>query len=268
MNRIFKRFIYCLIFSLLFLSFTEYNCMAKSKSPKVKKPTVVPYETQDGFILKGKFQYPKNSSDKKVKYPLIIMLHSLGYSSSDWGNLPSLLKDQGFAVLSIDLRGHGLSIYNANFKARTWQYLAKSDFLKYPEDIYEYLDYFFNKSKYQKLINKDKIIFIGSDIGANTSILSTEKLKIKPKAFVLISPSLNFKNLYIPITLANLGNVPILGIASVKDRYSLDGLKEVKKYAQGNYDIKICPYGPIGMTILKYNPDLNNQIIKWCNLHK
>ncbi len=65
----------------------------------------------DGFNLKSTLTYPK---DKTIKeFSTVVLLHSLGYNSQWWGNLEQDLLDKGYAVLAIDLRGHGASIYNA-----------------------------------------------------------------------------------------------------------------------------------------------------------
>ena len=40
-----------------------------------------------------------------------------------WGDLPSKLLENGFAVITIDLRGHGASVYNAKLNKVSWKSL-------------------------------------------------------------------------------------------------------------------------------------------------
>ena len=246
-----KFFIFIIIMSMLFPA----ACFA---APKKQQSTLtLTYETKDSFIIKSKIIYPKA---KKEKYPLVIMLHSLGYSSSYWTNLPKLLNDKGYAVLLIDLRGHGKSLYDSNFRIHYWTKYTNSQFSKYPKDIVEMINYVLYA--YKNISAQDYAI-IGADIGANTAILAAEQLKVKPKGLVLISASIKFKGLYTPIAMTNLGTTPILAIASQRDNYSYKQLQELKKFAQGKYDEKIYPLGGAGMLMLKANPAMSGYIANW-----
>lgn len=229
-----------------------------SAAPKKQQNTLtLTYETKDSFIIKSKLLYPKV---KKERYPLVIMLHSLGYSSAYWMTLPKMLNDKGYAVLLVDLRGHGASLYDSNFRIHSWIKYTDAQFLKYPQDINELVYYVLYA--YKNISNQDYII-VGADIGANTAILAAEKLKVKPKGMVLISASLKFKGLYTPIAMTNIGTTPIMAIASRKDNYSFNQLNELKKFAQGRYDEKIYPVGGAGMLMLKANPKMSTDIANW-----
>lgn len=231
---------------------------AANAAPKKQKSTLaLTYETKDSFIIKSKIIYPKV---KKPSYPLVIMLHSLGYSSSYWTTLPKMLNDKGYAVLLVDLRGHGQSLYDSNFRIHYWTKYTDTQFSKYPKDVLEMLNYVLYA--YKNLSDKDYVI-IGADIGANTAILTAEQLKIEPKGIVLISPSLKFKGLYTPIAMTNLGSTPIMAIASKRDNYSFQQIAELKKFAQGRYDEKIYPVGGAGMLMLKANPTMAADIANW-----
>lgn len=227
-------------------------------APKKQKSTLaLTYETKDSFIIKSKIIYPKV---KKTTYPLVIMIHSLGYSSAYWTTLPALLNEKGYAVLLVDLRGHGQSLYDSNFRIHYWTKYSETQFAKYPTDIIEVINYVLYA--YKNISGQDYVI-VGADIGANTAILAAEKLKVKPKGLVLISASLKFKGLYTPIAMTNLGSTPIMAIASKRDNYSFSQISELKKFAQGKYDEKIYPMGGAGMLMLKANPSMAQDIANW-----
>lgn len=233
-------------------------CTADAAQKKEQQGTLsLTYETKDGFIIKSKLIYPKV---KKEKYPLVILLHSLGYSSSYWGELPKLLNEKGYAVIAIDLRGHGDSSYDSNFRIHSWLKYTEKNYSVYPSDIAEVLNYVLYS--YVNISRSDYAI-IGADIGANTAILSAEKLNIKPRAMVFLSASRNFKGLYTPIALANLGSIPILAIASKGDNYSCRELMELKKFAQGTFEEKIYPIGGMGIMMLKVNSSMGTDIANW-----
>lgn len=215
------------------------------------------YETDDSFVIKSKLYYPKQ---KAKVYPVVVFLHSIGYSSDDWGSLVQDFVDAGSAALVIDLRGHGQSIYDSDFRIRSWRYYSEKQYAIYPKDVTDILKYL--ASNY-KDISTTKYAIVGADIGANTAVLASEKMVNKPKALVLISPTSNFKGLYIPISMTNLGNIPIMSIASNRDNYSKKEANTLKKFAQAEYNLKIYPQGGMGMLMLKANPTMSKDIVNW-----
>ena len=241
---------------LIFLGLTTIGyCATAKKKTYVQKPVEV--QTNDNRIIKGKFLYPKTG---KTKYPVVVLLHSLGYSSTYWGDLPNKLLANGYAVFEIDFRGHGQSIYDSTFHKKYWRYFKPKAYLRFPTDITAMLN---KLPKVSKKADMTHYAIIGADIGANTAILVAKSYPQKPKALVLISPSMNFKGLYTPIALTSLGKCPILTIASSKDNYSIAQQDELSKFAQGDYYIKRYPLGGTGMLLLKVNPQASSNISNW-----
>lgn len=243
-----------LIIALLILAPT--TALAAAKKQKVGYVGIT-YETKDSFVIKSKLFYP---AKPQSVYPVVVMLHSLGYSSDYWGNIPKKFIDEGAAVLMIDLRGHGQSMYDSNFRIRSWQYFTKNTYEKYPSDISDIIKYVASN---HKNLSTTKYAIVGADIGANTAILAAEKLPNQPAAMVLISPTREFKWLYTPIALTNLHPFPILSMVSARDPYSNKESQALKKFAQGEFDIKIYPAGSMGMLMLKANPSMGTDIVNW-----
>lgn len=252
---------------VLLLAFTMTCCYAaetkKPKSPyKVKQLEV---HTKDHHILKAKLTYPKNK-DKSVKYPVVILLHSLGYSSSHWGNLPELLLKQNYAVLTIDLRGHGLSTKDEGFRVKSWIYYNNKTFQKYPSDVIAVI----NEAKSVKKVLFNKYSIVGGDIGANTAVLVAEKMYPKPQALVLLSPTIEQKGLTLATLnghtpIGNIGNTPILVMCSKNDKYYVNQEMLLKKFANSEYIINNVKLNKNGMLIAKYDPNAAQEIIKFIN---
>lgn len=242
-----------LFITLLLAATTSIAAEVKNKVGYVS----ITYETKDNFVIKSKLFYPR---EKKNVYPAVVMLHSIAYSSEYWEQLTKDFVNQDIAVLLIDLRGHGQSVYDSNFKIRHWRNYTDKTFAKYPNDIYEILSYI---AMNYKNISTSNYVIIGADIGANTAILAAEKMPNKPKALVLMSPTRIYKGLYTPIAMTNLGSMPILSMVSKSDRYSYNETMELKKFAQGVFDIKTYPSGGMGMLMLKVNPSMSKDIIDW-----
>ena len=248
-----KKFL-ILIITLLLIATTSFA--ANTKNNKVGYFNIT-YETKDNFVIKSKLFYPPQ---KQAVYPVVVMLHSIGYSSDYWDKLAKDFVHQGAAVLLVDLRGHGQSVYDSNFKISYWKNYTNKNFAKYPSDIHEILSYIATNYKNISTVN---YAIIGADIGANTAVLAAESMPNKPKCLVLLSPTRVFKGLYIPIAMTNLGNTPILSVVSVSDRYSFNETHQLKKFAQGTFDIKTYPAGGMGMLMLKVNPTMSKDIVDW-----
>lgn len=247
-----------LILILILVLLAPAESFAAAKKKKVGFVNIT-YETKDNFVLKSKLFYP---AEPQPVHPVVVMLHSIGYSSEYWETLVKEFVQSGTAVLVIDLRGHGQSVYDSNFKISSWRYYSNKQFAKYPSDVADVLKYI---AMNYKDISPTKYAIIGADIGANTAILAAEKLPNKPKAMVLMSPTRDFKGLYTPISMTNLPGIPIMSIVSAKDRYSCQEAATLKKFAQDTYDIKTYPAGGMGMLMLKVNPQMNKDIVEWVN---
>ena len=131
----------------------------------------------DGFTMKGYLEYPKIKNQKE--FPTVVLLHSIGYSSDWWCNLPQDLLNQGYAVLKIDLRGHGKSVYNSKLLRTSWSSMTNNAFAKYPDDLIKVIEQV--KSENTKKVFFNNWAIVGSDIGASTAIIVADKISYKPK---------------------------------------------------------------------------------------
>lgn len=75
----------------------------------------VSFLTDDGVLIVSTY-YPPASSHRTTN--AIILLHMFGRDRNDWNAFASNLSNStnGYAVLSIDFRGHGESINQSNWK--------------------------------------------------------------------------------------------------------------------------------------------------------
>lgn len=239
-----------LLFVFIFASTISASCKVIKKD--------IEFQTKDLRILKATLSYEKIEGIKK--YPTVLLLHSLGYSSADWGNLITDLNNAGYAVIAMDFRGHGKSIYNSTFHKRAWVYFTNKTYQKFPSDA---LSILYEAQKQSKLVSLDNLAIVGADIGANTAILISKELKKKPKTLVLISPTITFKGLYTPLAMVDMDNVPVLSMVSSKDRYCLQEQQKLSKFSQGGFYAKNYPYGGMGMMMIKINPTMSQDITRW-----
>lgn len=243
-----------LIFILTFFLILINGIVFASPAVTVKDIEV---HSSDGFVIKSTLEYPKN----KTEFSTVVLLHSLGYSSEWWEDLPQRLLDNGYAVLKIDLRGHGKSVYNSKLIKTSWKNLKNEAFAKYPDDVVQVIETVKAENS-KKVFFKDWAI-VGADIGANTAILTADKIPYKPKTIVLLSPAVRVRGLFVPVKLANLDTVDMLSISGTLDTGGHKAQEYLKKFAQGTFTTYTSEAKTNGMLMLKSDKSLTDFIMVW-----
>ncbi|MBR2526804.1 alpha/beta fold hydrolase [bacterium] len=248
---------------LLFISAPIANAEINNNVKEPYKP-VKPYSernytvtTTDNHLINAYLSYPKL---KKKGFPTVILLHSIGRNSKPFVSLQRDLNNEGYAVLRLDFRGHGKSVYDKNLRQRSWITYKNSEFEKYPQDVLEVIE---KIKKETKKANFDNYAILGSDIGANTAVLVAKALPEKPKALVLISPQMTFKGLYIPVAMTEIGKTPILAISSKTNIRFMQEQEKLSRFAQGTFDVYNIEKGGADMFVFKQYPDMQPMVIDW-----
>lgn len=245
-----------LIFEIsIFLNFST----AAYAAGKAVGPTIIQYQSKDGFNIAGVLDVPKNASVNK-KAPLVIFLHSLGGSKSDWGTFPNSVKSLGYATLALDLRGHGLSILDKKNKKKYWPNFKQKEYSKYSDDVNMGIKYL--KDNYPE-INANKVAIIGANIGADTAILAGSKSSSNIKTLILMSPFSHYKGIDARIPLVEYGTHPVLILVSKSDHFVYNDSSQLIKYAQGKKQLKVYPFGGNGISLLKFQPASKTVILDW-----
>ena len=245
------------IFIILTLFLFFINNMVYSADDIAVKE--IKYITPDGFRMNAELRYKNIPNQQEI--PTVVLLHSLGYSSTWWEDIPDKLTEKGYAVLLIDMRGHGKSVYNSKLTRVSWKSLTQKAYSKYPDDVIGILDYISKENPHKEFFNKWAII--GSDIGGITGIIAAKNYPINPKTIVFISPVVKAKGLYAPVKLAELDNVDILSICGIQDTSSINAQEYLKKFAQSAYVEYPSESKSSGMLMIKNDKTLSPLIIKW-----
>ena len=245
------------IILILTLFLVLINGVVFAVQKTTKQELTVP--ASDGFSIRAVLEYPKIKGQKE--YSTVVLLHSLGYSSQWWETLPDDLLNQGYAVLSIDLRGHGKSVYNSKLVRTSWKSMTNAAFAKYPDDVVKVIEYV--KKENSKKIFFNNWAIVGADIGASSAILAADKIGYKPKTIVLLSPVVETRGLYIPVSLAHLDNVDIFSISGTADLGSAEAEDYLKKFAQAAFVTYKSEARSMGMLMLKNDTSLAKIITAW-----
>ncbi len=244
------------ILALLVAFFVFQGAVFAQNENKKTTKHKIEFTTKDNYILVGDLYLAEKTSTK----PLVVLLHSFSLNSGVWVDIAQNLCAKGYNVLAMDARGHGRSVYNEDMKLKSRFRFNQQEWAKLPEDVLQSVDYI--KEHYTKINCKDKII-VGADIGASAGILAGEKMRLQPKKFVLISPQIDFKGLYIPVKTANIINSDFLILISSADKTSISNAEKLTRFIQKTPQIKYYPLGGTGNQLLKVNPSAKEDIVNF-----
>jgi pimeloyl-ACP methyl ester carboxylesterase len=132
--------------------------------------------------LRASFDMPQGL---QAPIPSILLLHGYGEDRSVWNPLKAELLSRGWAVMALDLRGHGEStMKNGNplHADPAW----RTDAHEVPLDLNPALDWL----KAQPRLNSRKIVVIGYDVGADLALIASGKFP-EVRTVIALNPKLD-----------------------------------------------------------------------------
>ena len=209
----------------------------------------ISFITKDGVTIVANY-YP----NKSAKFAGILV-HMRPKTKESFDDLAKFLQKEGYALLAIDLRGHGESTESVK---------GKLDYNKFSEDeekesINDLISasLFLEKEGYPK----DRQFLIGASIGAN---LSFQFLSENPqvKAIVLLSPGLNYRGVILEnFKKEGLGE-KIFVISALDDEPAYVAGRTLKSWYQDLNYLEL-PSGGHGTNLFNSYPDLYEKILFW-----
>jgi pimeloyl-ACP methyl ester carboxylesterase len=139
-------------------------------------------ETFDLVQLRASFEIPQGIP---APIPAALLIHGYGESRSVWDELKQRLLVEGWAVMTLDLRGHGQSRVR-NAEPIDLDPRWRSDPRQFPLDLEPALDWL----KSQERLDSNAITVIGTDVGANLALLASSRFP-EVRSAVAISPVLD-----------------------------------------------------------------------------
>jgi len=161
----------------------QLEASADAAAPDVRNDEPPPeFQTYDLVRLRGSFELPVGVP---APIPAVLLLHGYGEDRAVWEPLKRQLLSKGWAVMTVDLRGHGDSkIKNSRplEPSPSW----RTSNLEFPLDLDPALDWL----KSQHRVDSDKLVIIGSDVGANLALLGAGRFP-QVRTVVAINPKLS-----------------------------------------------------------------------------
>ena len=139
------------------------------------------FQTLDRVDLRASFEMP---TGVPAPIPSVLLLHGYGEDRFVWEAFKRQLLSRGWAVMSLDLRGHGQSTTKNSVRLQAAQEWRASSF-EFPQDIDPALDWL----KAQPRLDPKKIVVIGYDVGANLALISSGKFP-EVRTVIAVKPNL------------------------------------------------------------------------------
>jgi dienelactone hydrolase len=193
--------------------------------------------SEDNLILAGCF-YPADNTSAIT--PSLLLLHQMFGTHSDYDSLARRMNLIGYAVLSMDLRGHGEStqydtgdseesvlgeLLVENMNPVKFQFMAW--------DIKVAIDELVRRG-----LSRDRVAIIGASIGANIALAYIAGQygpggDPQVKAVALLSPGEEYSGVNISNSMINYSSRPILLMAGANDEYSASMVGTLESQAAG-----------------------------------
>ena len=199
----------------------------------------------EGLEMQATLSLPAGSPP----FPGVILLHMLGSERQVWaGNgFSQLLADNGYAVLALDMRGHG-----ETGGSRDWD-LAEAD-LQMAWEWFTGLDE----------VDGENTAVIGASIGSNMALITGANIP-EIKTVILLSPGLDYRGVTTDDAIAAYGNRPVLIVASQEDSYAADSSQTLADLAEGEAKLIMYNGAGHGTNMFGSQPDLASELLDWLN---
>lgn len=202
--------------------------------------------TPDGVNLKGTYFSPTYATETAA--PALLLLHMAYGNRDEWQAFAETAQRAGYAVLTIDLRGHGQSEGKLTFTP-----ILDAD-----------VDMALGWLMAQPSIDAAKIGIAGASVGANLA-LRAGAAHPEVKSVALLSPGLTYWEIDTPDALAEYGPRPVLLVAAEQDKYAADSTQTLSAQAIGPQHFKQYSGTGHGTELFQSQPDLPALLLNWFN---
>jgi pimeloyl-ACP methyl ester carboxylesterase len=221
---IFSTFVIGLLtsFALLVQSVPSTAAVQRESSTPVPSQ-LISIPMADGLEIKGDFY----TAPEGELAPAALLLHQNNGSGVGWIPFAVPLAAQGYNVLAIDMRGHGLT-----GGRRNWG-LAESDAAALMDWLRE-----------QPTVDPDRVAIVGASIGANLALRVCSE-DADCHAAIALSPGLNYFGISTRTAVEAMEDKSILLVASQLDAQSGDATKSLTSFTPSSVNVLTRIYGSV-----------------------
>jgi pimeloyl-ACP methyl ester carboxylesterase len=206
--------------------------------------------TADGVRIDGTFYAPVRPGPR----PSVILLHMLNRSQRDWEEFARTLTEEGYAVLAIDLRGHGKSIHGVG----SWRSFTDAGFQAMAKDVAAAHQYLRKAPE----ADGERLAVIGASIGANVALIYGSR-EPAVKTLVLLSPGLEYRGVETREAMRLYAPRPVLIAASREDSYSAQSSAALDSLAVGRHRLVMYDQAGHGTRMFDKVPGMAFTLLRW-----
>jgi pimeloyl-ACP methyl ester carboxylesterase len=202
------------------------------------------------------------------RYPLIILVHGLGGEGRNWREwIPGLVR-QGYAVLAVDVRGHGQSTHIMATGFRPWRLLDAMQWQAATKDMDQWMRYASGSLQTdQPQVASGPFTLIGVGLGANLALVGAGNNPQWATQVVALAPGLDYKGIAPAVPMLQFEK-PIFFAASQSDTYALSSAEKLYKIAQGPKQLRLFKDIGTGLDMTRNYPPLKAEILAWVAKHQ
>jgi dienelactone hydrolase len=186
----------------------------------------VRFETKDGVTIVGDYFAPAEwATDKWVnkKAPVVVLLHMYRSDRSAWRTLTPKLHEAGFAVLAIDMRGHGDSQEPLTMELKLK--VASRDagvFQSKWQDVAAAKKWLSEREG----VDSSQLGIVGASVGCSVA-LDYGRRDEDVKAIACMTPGRNYLHLDSVEHIKAYGDRPVLMLATAEERLAAEELAKL-----------------------------------------
>ena len=211
-------------------------------------------KADDGLVLKGTLHLPDGVKEAR---PVVILLPKMASDRKSWGDFPKKLSAAGYAVLALDQRGHGESVWQGKRK-RSFLKFTNFDFARMVTD----LDAVLAALSKQKKVDVSRAAIYGASIGANVALVYGAGHP-EVRAVALLSPGMDYKGITPADAVVSWGHRPALIVAAEKDGYSALSARKLAVKIGGTAVLKMYEGKEHGTGLFAEQKDFGPFLFDW-----
>ncbi len=198
---------------------------ANAQTPDELQRKKAEFKTDDGVTIVADY-YPPTG---RAISPAAILLHMYRHDRSTWEPLVKPLHEAGFAVLAIDMRGHGDSTHPESMN------LAKRVVERDPKlfnNMHKDAQAAIKWVRTQPNVDQDMLVLIGASVGCSVAI-DTMTREPSVDAIVCLTPGTKYLGVDSAAHIHKTGDCPILLLATEDEREATDALSKTADNVTG-----------------------------------
>ena len=211
----------------------------------------ITFITEDGVKISGNYFKPK-----KEHAPVFLLLHMMPSTKESWNQFAARLQENGFAVLAIDLRGHGSST-DKNGSKLDYKEFKDEEHRESMKDIAAAKEFLAG----QVNVDISRIAIAGASIGANLALWQASIDK-DVLLLVLLSPGLNYRGIQ-AAQLAPGYSGPVYILASDGDTNAAKSSRELFGIFPGDKELEVIEGNSHGTNMFISEPEQIDKILGW-----